>query len=60
MSVLEICQRAAKVVGVNPPTTIIGSSNIMAQKLFEHLCAAAKERRRDKPWPQLKVSTRFG
>jgi hypothetical protein len=53
MSVLEICQKAAKVVGVNPPTTLVGSSNVMAQKLLEHLCQSAKDRRRDKPWPQL-------
>ena len=53
MSVLEICQNAAKLVGVNPPTTLIDNSNVMAVKLQEHLVQAAKDRRRGKPWPQL-------
>jgi len=53
MSVLEICQNAAKLVGVSPPTTLLNSTNVLAVKLYEHLCQAAKDRRRAKPWPQL-------
>lgn len=53
MSILEICQNAAKVVGINPPTTIINSTNVLAGKLLEHLIQSAKDRRRAKPWPQL-------
>ena len=53
MSILEICQNASKVVGINPPTTFINSSNVLAGKLLEHLIQSAKDRRRSKPWPQL-------
>lgn len=53
MSVLSICQNAAKLVGVNPPNSVVSGTSVLGQKLLEHMVQGAKDRRRAKPWPQL-------
>jgi hypothetical protein len=53
MSVLTVCQNAARVLSFGVPTTIVGNNDDLAKKLLEALVASGKDRRRSKQWPQL-------
>lgn len=53
MSILSVCQNAARLLSIGEPTQLIGSSNIDAKKLLEALVMVAKTRARQYEWPQL-------
>jgi hypothetical protein len=53
MSVLTVCQNAARLLSLNPPNALVGSSNVNALRLLEAFVMAGKYRRRSKQWPQL-------
>lgn len=53
MSVLSVCQNAARLLGINEPNTLFNTSNIDAKKLLEALVWVGDLRRRQYAWPQL-------
>jgi hypothetical protein len=53
MSVLTVCQNAARLIGVGAPNQVVGSSNVNALKLLEAFVMAGKYRRRSMEWPAL-------
>ena len=53
MSVLSVCQNAARLLGVNEPNTLFNTSNVDAKKLLEALIMVGDMRRRQFAWPQL-------
>lgn len=53
MSILSVCQNAARLAGVTPPTTLFNTTNVHAKKLLEAVSLAGKNRRRQYEWPQL-------
>jgi hypothetical protein len=53
VSILTVCQNAARLLSIGEPTQLISSSNIDAKKLLESLIMVADLRRRQYEWPQL-------
>lgn len=53
MSVLTVCQNAARLIGIGVPTQVVNSTNVNALKLLEAFVKSGKERRRKIEWPTL-------